>query len=41
VLAYLLGSWLRQRADPARYRGWLKAMPGVMASALVLSGESA
>ena len=36
VAGYVLGLRLRARFDPARYRGWLKAMLAVMAVSLVL-----
>jgi uncharacterized protein len=36
VVGYFAGLRLRQRADPARYRGWLKATLALMAVGLVL-----
>jgi NADH:ubiquinone oxidoreductase subunit 6 (subunit J) len=36
VAFYFAGLSLRQRADPARYRGWLKATLALMAAGLVL-----
>ena len=36
VAFYFAGLRLRQRADPARYRGWLKATLALMAAGLVL-----
>ena len=36
VVAYFVGLRLRQRFDPSRYRGWLKAMLAVMAAGLVV-----
>jgi len=36
VVGYFAGLRLRQRADPARYRGWLKATLALMAAGLVL-----
>jgi uncharacterized membrane protein YfcA len=36
VAMYFGGARLRRRADPSRYRGWLKAMLAVMAAGLVV-----
>jgi uncharacterized membrane protein YfcA len=36
VLGYVAGMRLRRRADPARYRDWLKATLAIMAVGLVI-----